>query len=293
VAQHTSSSVSTGSLLFLIFCVLLLAVAAFSFLADIYNGSKSDHPSAADHLKLAKEICEVKSDGKVFCVAKPEAAIGELNQIPASTPEYKEAARLLPILHAHAKEEAEAEREASAAANAKAEADKLRLANQTQDESLAQLIRNIGGEAHDPFICRNGVNNLHDVSFDNGHYWWIDDGRCAKQEENKQRIREQAEMEKHQHEQRRRDQEAELSSYWPTTLRVDTDMDSFWLNKEERTCQTLPDEKGRVSAVNCNSSESHKNHNIPVRFWGGVDRNAVSNWKCTREGDDFVCRAID
>jgi len=27
---------------------------------------------------------------------------------------------------------------------------------------------------------------------------------------------------------------------------------------------------------------------IPVRFWGGVDRNTVSNWKCRREKDDFV-----
>src|SRR5205807_6661114 len=32
--------------------------------------------------------------------------------------------------------------------------------------------------------------------------------------------------------------------------------------------------------------------NIPVKFWGGVDRNRVSEWKCRTERDDFVCGAI-
>ena len=82
-------------------------------------------------------------------------------------------------------------------------------------------------------------------------------------------------------------------SYWPTTLRVDTDMDSFWLNNEERTCQTFPDDKGRVTRVTCSGNASHQEHNIPVKFWGGVDRNTVSDWKCRKEGGNFVCRAID
>jgi hypothetical protein len=28
-------------------------------------------------------------------------------------------------------------------------------------------------------------------------------------------------------------------------------------------------------------------------FSGSVDRDTVSDWKCRREGDEFVCRAID
>ena len=87
--------------------------------------------------------------------------------------------------------------------------------------------------------------------------------------------------------------DANLSSYWPTTVRVDTDMDSFWLNAEERTCITTSGAEGRVAAVTCDDSGSHQAHNIPVKFWGGVDRNVGSSWRCRREGDDFVCRAID
>ena len=63
-------------------------------------------------------------------------------------------------------------------------------------------------------------------------------------------------------------QARELSSYWPTTVRVDTDMDSFWLVNEERMCKTYPDDKGRVSVVSCKPSDSYKDHNIPVKFWG-------------------------
>jgi hypothetical protein len=85
----------------------------------------------------------------------------------------------------------------------------------------------------------------------------------------------------------------ELLSYWPATIRVDTDMDSFWLADEERTCQTYPNDNGRIAVVACNPSGSHRDHNIPVRFWGDPDRNSVSDWKCRREGDTFVCRAID
>jgi hypothetical protein len=85
----------------------------------------------------------------------------------------------------------------------------------------------------------------------------------------------------------------ELLSYWPTTIRVDTDMDSFWLADEERICQTYPNDKGRIAVVACNPSGSHRDRNIPVRFWGDPDRNSVSDWKCRRESDKFVCRAID
>ena len=33
---------------------------------------------------------------------------------------------------------------------------------------------------------------------------------------------------------------SQLHSYWSTTVRVDTDMDSFWLPDKERTCKTYP-----------------------------------------------------
>ena len=72
-------------------------------------------------------------------------------------------------------------------------------------------------------------------------------------------------------------------------LRLGTDMDSTWLPDEERTCQTHPDEKGRVAIVTCSTSGSRPYHNIPVKFWEGVDRNSVSDWKRRREGDQFVC----
>jgi hypothetical protein len=84
-----------------------------------------------------------------------------------------------------------------------------------------------------------------------------------------------------------------FDSYWPTTIRVDTDMDSFWLVNEERVCQTFPGDKGKIAVVSCNATGSHRDHNIPVRFWGSVDRNTVSSWKCRRETDEFVCRAIN
>jgi hypothetical protein len=91
---------------------------------------------------------------------------------------------------------------------------------------------------------------------------------------------------------------SKIRSYWPTTIRVDTDMDSFWLPDEERTCQTYPNDKGRIAVVACSQSGSHRrDHNIPVTFWGDPDRNTVSDWKCRREkgvlSDTFACRAID
>ena len=85
----------------------------------------------------------------------------------------------------------------------------------------------------------------------------------------------------------------ENPSFHSTTLRVDTDIDEFWLNGEERVCQTYPDGKGRVATVACNPTSSRRDRNIPVKFWGSVDRNAVSDWNCRRQGDYFVCRAID
>jgi hypothetical protein len=124
--------------------------------------------------------------------------------------------------------------------------------------------------------------------------------RCAAIEQIEEERREEQARAAHERreeepktEQERRDDDAWIFSYWSTTMRVDTDIDSFWLPNEERTCQTYPDNKGRVAVVACNAEGSHRDHNIPVKFWGGVGRGTVSDWKCRREGDEFVCRAID
>lgn len=54
---------------------------------------------------------------------------------------------------------------------------------------------------------------------------------------------------------------------------------------------------GKVATVLCNGFESHGNHNIPVKFWDGVDRDTISEWKCSREKSllsaEFVCRATN
>jgi len=148
------------------------------------------------------------------------------------------------------------------------------LLSKIQKSAWEQMRRNLSGEAKDPFKCASGTDNENIVSFDGGSTWWRDDGRCAVQVQEK------------------RDEDAESSSFWPTTVRVDTDMNGGWLPDEERTCQTFPDAKGRVSTVSCDAN-NRTTHNIPVKFWGGVDRNSVSGWKCRREEDGFVCRAIN
>jgi hypothetical protein len=117
----------------------------------------------------------------------------------------------------------------------------------------------------------------------------IDGGKCADQDFSHL----DSKHEDFQEGQRSRDEAAKISSYLPTNLRVDTDIDAFWLKDEERICQTYPNQDGRVAVVACTPNGSHRNHNIPITFWGGVDRNAITDWKCRREDDNFVCRAID
>ena len=133
----------------------------------------------------------------------------------------------------------------------------------------------VQGPTQATYKCATSTKGQTIISLNNGATWQQDDGRCQK----------------------RRDEDAGLNSYWPTTLRVDTNMDSFWLPGEERTCQSYPDDSGGVSLVTCPASESHATHNIPVKFWGGVNRGIVSDWKCRREkdllDDQFVCRAVD
>jgi hypothetical protein len=146
-----------------------------------------------------------------------------------------------------------------------------------EQRAREQMQRNFAGTANDPFNCAMSTENQPIVSFD-GKTWWRDDGRCAV------RL------------QKKRDEEAQLSSYRSHSLRVDTDMNASWLPDEERTCQTYPDSNGKVSTVRCTQNEG-ATHNIPVEFWGGVERNTVSDWKCRREksvlDDHFVCKAID
>jgi hypothetical protein len=282
-ANKAHPAVSAFSTLVVLPSVLIGGALIYMALSDAYDEFKFHHLSPAEHLRLAQEACRTAQYGSIC--ADYEAATPHLNKISHDAPEYGDAHRLLEVIRYQ--QEAAAERQRQSLA--RQEAERLRLANQTEQESYEQMQGNVAGTAHDLYRCAMSTTETQIVSFDNGHHWWADDGRCAAEERRKQVAEEQRRADQ----QKQRDDDAQLSSYWPTTLRVDTDMDSFWLNNEERTCQTLPDNKGRIARVNCSGSASHQDHSIPVKFWGGIDRNTVSEWKCRREGDDFVCRAIN
>jgi hypothetical protein len=275
---------------FLLFVFLIVVMIVWATLSDAYSAYEFDHLSSAEHLRLAQEACHSKQYGTI-CVDSAEA-LPHLNKISRDAPEYVEAAKLMDMIRIQEQNAEERERQAAAAR----QAELVRLANQSEEESREQMQGNMAGSAHDSYRCSVSAASTTVVSFDNGHYWWPDDGRCAAEEKRAQAAEQQKQNEQaaaRERAQRYRDEEAEVSSYWPTTLRVNTDMDSFWLNNEERTCQTFPDDKGRITRVTCSENASHQVHSIPVKFWGGVDRNTVSNWNCRREGDEFVCRSID
>ncbi|MGA1983290.1 MAG: hypothetical protein ABSG84_12595 [Acidobacteriaceae bacterium] len=264
----------------------ILLLLTFGLLAvfvgiGIYNDKPSnhqpDHLSAAEHLKRAREACGLANDEYDSKCLNPSDAYIELWAIPQSAPEYPAASKLLAAIQQQARGE-----EGTAAQTVTGSEGQNAEAAQTREQAFEKMQRNVSGQAHDGFTCATSTEDKPIMSFDNGQSWWLDDGRCAAQLEAKREA-----------EQKVRDEDAKIYSYWPTTLRVDTDMDSFWLPDEERTCQTYPDSNGKVAIVGCNPTGSHKDHNIPVKFWGGVERNTVSNWKCRREGDQFVCRAID
>lgn len=280
-------SVSATAELLLIFFALFAVALIWEKSSEAYSEYKFNHLSPAEHLRLAQDACRAKLYGAI-CVDAAQA-IPHLNKIPHDAAEYGEGHKLLEVIQLQEQAAAERQRQSLAAQ----EAERIRLANQTQQESFEQMQRNIAGIAHDGYRCTTSTVGEPILSFDNGHYWWADDGRCAAAEQKRQAAEQQRQEAIREREQRRRDEDAQPYSYWPTTVRVETDMDSFWLNNEERTCQTVPDDNGRVARVTCNSSPSHQTHNIPVKFWGGVDRNTVSDWKCRREGDEFVCRATD
>jgi hypothetical protein len=250
------------------FMLSILILASTFAAVDEYRELKFKYSSPATHLRVAENILREHSN-----VSTPDdneqlkQAVLHLEAVPSTAAEYKEAQRQLSLVRNQ--EEIRQRQE---------EIRQRQLADREKNQRQLAWERasgNMQGTYHDPFTCSDSTENKPIMSFDNGTTWWLDDGRCAARQ------------------QKKRDEAAQASSYWSTTLRVDTDIDSSWLNNEERTCQTYPGEKGRVSVVACNASVSHRTHNIPVKFWGGVDRNTVSNWKCRREGDDFVCRAID
>ena len=87
-----------------------------------------------------------------------------------------------------------------------------------------------------------------------------------------------------------------ILSYWPSVIRVDTDMNNSWLANEERRCQSISFDQGKVSTVVCDGLPIHSSHNIPVTFWGDPNRGIISDWKCRLENSflsAFVCRAIN
>ena len=146
--------------------------------------------------------------------------------------------------------------------------------NRTLQSSLPEVLCMGGNDV------TNGQRHFQEfMSLDNGKSWVDDDGSCVKAE------------------QKERDADAKMYSYWPTTVRVEADINQSWLNHEERVCTSYPSAEGRVDRVICNPDAYNTGHNrlhdIPITFWGGVDRGHRSNWRCRREGDDFVCWAID
>jgi hypothetical protein len=109
------------------------------------------------------------------------------------------------------------------------------------------------------------------------------------------RLQREANQSIHQRQeaQEQRERGNPLSSFWPSTVRVQTDMNSSWLDQEERVCVSYPDDHGTVAVMHCEGPDRPDAHNIPVTFWGSVDRGKSTDWKCRRESEKFVCRAMD
>jgi hypothetical protein len=263
LSNKIASAVILGVILIFSILVGIGAINwAIGVIGDARKTISFNHLSTAEHLIQAKAACGNGSQ----CANIPEAW-RHIQKIPVSAPEHEEAFKLLTAIQQQEDRD-----------NIEAEKKEAREKEEAPQKSWEQMQRNIHGDAHDNYLCGTSTQKEPIVSFDNGKFWWKDDGRCAERQ------------------QKRRDEDAQIYSYWSTTVRVNTDMDSSWLPNEERTCQTHPDEKGRVDIVVCNLMPEGiwgVKHNIPVKFWGGVDRNTVSDWKCRREGDTFVCRAID
>lgn len=197
--------------------VAFLVVSIIVVLLALARDARTNYKTPAEHLRLAKDLCHVVSSGIVACVeADAQEAIRHLDQIPPSVPEYAEASKIRSLIQEYREKQSRA--------------DIARLKGQSEEESRQQMLRNIRGEAHDTFYC---LSTAPKVSFDYGHYWWPDDGRCAAELQAERKLSERP--------------AAESSSNWPTTLRVETDIDTSWLQNEERTCRTYPDAHGFVA----------------------------------------------
>lgn len=258
-APDLSNKISAAIVLFLIGATVIgLICLGISSISDSQHTNKPDDLTSAERLAKAKTACGNGSE----CLDKTEAEY-QISKIPTSAPEYAEASGLLISIERQAKSQS---------------ADAVSGEDGAKQRSYDQMQRNFQGQANDNFVCTTSTESTPIVSFDGGTYWWKDDGRCAAKQQAK------------------KDEDAQIYSYWSTVVRVNSDMDSSWLADEERTCKTYPDEKGKVATVSCNAT-SPTDHNIPVTFWGGVNRNTISDWKCRREkdflDDRFVCRAVD
>jgi hypothetical protein len=257
VCKTESPSLSDKILSNFVLVFLVWLVILLPLIGGIFAVRDSWEANKFNHLTAAEHLAQAKAAcGNGSQCLNISKALPHIEKIPASAPEYGEALKLWTEIGGQWTRERE----------------------DAEHRAREQMQQNFQGEAHDSFSCATSTEKEPIVSFDDGKSWWKDDGRCADRQ------------------QKRRDEDAQSYSYWPTTVRVDTDMDSSWLPDEERTCQTHPDEKGKVSIVVCNLRPEGIwgiSHNIPVKFWGGVDRNTVSDWRCRREGGIFVCRATD
>jgi hypothetical protein len=93
------------------------------------------------------------------------------------------------------------------------------------------------------------------------------------------------------------------------THEVNMYMQSDWLEGENRKCsglQTLGTTRTapEISSLFCPEDYTgSSSHNLTVKFWGKVSRRNVSSaaqvwgtrysWRCSRNSDGFVCRALD
>ena len=90
------------------------------------------------------------------------------------------------------------------------------------------------------------------------------------------------------------------------THEVNMYMQSDWLQGENRPCiglQTLgtPTTPPEIASLFCPEDYAGSiSHDLTVKFWGKVSRpgprtvwGARYRWRCTRDTDGFVCRALD
>ena len=187
-------------------------------LTQAYNGYRFNHLSSAEHLRQAKDVCGPNVAG--IC-ADPDDALRHLAKIPTTASEYGEASKIAFSIQQQKQRNSEEAKQKAA---------------ESEEQSREQMLRNVQGVIHDNFSCRVLADNelislppghaLEEpsiavaMSFDGGQHWWADDGRCAALPAEVQAAKQKAEQDQ-------RDADAKLYSYWSTTVRVDTDMDSF------------------------------------------------------------------